>query len=163
MTARSLVIACLALSCTGGMARAQQEQPVDPYVISNTNAGTEPIADGGKLFARFKGQDGVAVIVDRMLDLTIADPRTSDIFKSRDLVRLRRVLKEQFCYVLGGPCSYSGRTMAAAHKDMGLQVTDMTILIEHLQSAMDSEGIAFADQNRLLAKLAPMKRTIIER
>ena len=36
-------------------------------------------------------------------------------------------------------------------------------LVENLQWAMRREGVPFAAQNRLLAKLAPMKRVIVER
>jgi hemoglobin len=53
--------------------------------------------------------------------------------------------------------------MATAHKDMGLQNHDFNALVENLQAAMDQEGVPFHDQNRLLAKLAPMQRTTVER
>ena len=78
------------------------------------------------------------------------------------MVRLRRTLKEQFCYLLNGGCDYSGRAMAAAHADMGIQDADMAALVENLQAAMRREHVSFAAQNRLLAKLAPMRRTIVK-
>lgn len=78
-------------------------------------------------------------------------------------MRLERTLNEQFCYILGGGCDYTGRDMKTAHKDMGLQASDMNILVEHLQDAMDREGVPFVLQNRFLAKLAPMKRDVVER
>jgi hemoglobin len=37
----------------------------------------------------------------------------------------------------------------------------MNALVESLQTAMDREGGLFAMQNRLLARLAPMKRDIV--
>ena len=114
--------------------------------------------------ARSTVRDGVARIVDGLVDRSQTDPRISDIFKGQDMVRLRRTLKEQFCYILGGGCAYSGRTMTAAHTDMGVQVADMAALVEHLQIG-DAERRAspFAAQNRFLAKLAPMHRTIVKR
>jgi hemoglobin len=39
----------------------------------------------------------------------------------------------------------------------------MNALIENLQFAMDKEGVPFAAQNKLLAKLAPQQRDIVER
>ncbi len=79
------------------------------------------------------------------------------------MVRLRRTLNEQFCYILGGGCSYTGRDMTAAHKDMGIQQADMAALVENLQAAMRQEHVPFAAQNRLLAKLAPMHRDVVTR
>lgn len=138
------------------------EEAVDPYSSSNANAGAQPFA-GAAMFEAFHGKEGVARIVKEMLDQSFTDPRSSDIFKGHDRVRLERTLDEQFCYILGGGCDYTGRDMKTTHKDMGLQASDMNILVEHLQSAMDKEGVPFGVQNRFLAKLAPMKRDSIER
>jgi hemoglobin len=138
------------------------EEPVDPYVVSDANAGAKPIADEATLGA-FHGREGIDRMVDDFVDRNIADPRIGDIFKGQDLVRLRRTLKEQFCYLLGGGCSYTGRDMKTAHKDLGIQTADFNALVENLQAAMRKEGVSFAAQNRLLAKLAPMKRETVER
>jgi hemoglobin len=115
------------------------------------------------MWKAFHGQAGVDRIVDETVDRSLADPRISDIFKGHDLVRLRRTVKEQFCFILNGGCDYSGRDMKATHKDMGLQNADFNAFVEHLQLAMDREKIGFRDQNRFLAKLAPMQRTTVER
>lgn len=138
------------------------EEPVAPYAQSDANAGAVPFA-GDAMWRAFHGRDGLARIVDAFIARNRADPRISDIFKGQDFVRLRRVLNEQFCYLLGGGCHYSGRSMAAAHKDMGLQVADMGALVENLQAAMRAEGVSFPAQNRFLAKLAPMHRQIVTR
>lgn len=138
------------------------EEPVDPYVVSDANAGADPFA-GEAMVAAFHGRAGIERVVDRFVDLNLADPRIGDIFKGHDHVRLRRVLKEQFCYLLGAGCSYTGRDMKSAHKDMGLQGADMNALVDNLQRAMAAESVPFRAQNRLLAKLAPMKRQVVER
>lgn len=152
----------LLLAVSDQVATPAGEEPVDPYTMSDTNAGATPV-DGTKLFETFNGKEGIARIVDHTVDQSLADPRISDIFKSHDMVRLRRTLKEQFCFILGGGCTYTGRDMKAAHKDLGLQTADMNALVEHLQTAMRKEGVPFFAQNRLLAKLAPMKRDVVER
>ncbi len=138
------------------------ELPVDPYDMSNAHAGAAPFRGTGMRDA-FHGQDGIRRIVDNMVDRATADPRISDIFVSHDLVRLRRTLFEQFCYILNAGCDYSGRDMASSHKDLGLQIDDLNVLVENLQAAMADEKIDFAAQNRLLSKLAPMKRDVVTR
>lgn len=138
------------------------EEAVEPYAQSDANAGATPFADKA-MWEAFHGQAGVDRIVDELVDRSVTDPRISEIFKSHDLVRLRRTLKEQFCYILNGGCAYTGRTMKDAHKDLGVQNADFNALVEHLQAAMDREKIPFRVQNRFLAKLAPMQRTTVER
>jgi hemoglobin len=138
------------------------EEPVAPYTQSNANAGATPF-EGDAMLKAFHGQAGVDRIVDDLVVRVRADPRIKEIFAATDLVRLRRTLKEQFCYILGGGCAYTGRDMKASHKDQGLQVSDFNALVEDLQGAMDKEGVAFRAQNRFLAKLAPMERDSVVR
>lgn len=138
------------------------EEPVDPYVQSDRNAGAAPFADP-RSWRDFGEAAGVRRIVDDLVTRSEADPRISDIFKSHDLIRLRRTLFEQFCYLLGGGCRYSGRDMRASHKDLGIQQADLAALVENLQAAMRAQRVPFSAQNRLLAKLAPMHRDVVER
>lgn len=167
-----LVLAATALSLTFSEAAFAQtvppgEQPVEPYVQSNANAGATPMKDKA-VFEAFHGKEGIARITSDLVDRNVGDPRIKDIFAAADLVRLKRTLSEQFCYILAGPaseggCDYTGKDMSATHKDQGITPRDFNILVENLQKAMDKEGVPFAAQNRLLAKLAPMSRQTIER
>ena len=149
----ALVVASPALS---------EEQPVDPYVQSNANAGAAPFAND-RLLKAFHGVAGVGRIVDEMLEGVQQDPRTAEIFKATDMERLHRTLKEQIVYLMAGRADYTGRDMKTVHKDQGVQQTDFNILVEHLQRAMDHERVPFRAQNQLLAKLAPMQRDVVER
>lgn len=141
---------------------ATGEFPVDPYVQDNANAGAAPYSGAG-LARAFGGRDGIARIAARTVDLSHDDPRIAGIFTAHDMVRLKRTLGEQFCYLLNAGCDYTGRDMRSAHKAMGVTRADMNALVENLQQAMREEGVPFAAQNRLLAKLAPMSGDVIER
>lgn len=138
------------------------ETAIDPYAVDNANAGAEPLAEGA-VFEAFGGVEGVSRIIDDLVDRSVIDPRLEEIFKPTDLVRLRRTLKEQVCFILGGPCAYTGRDMASSHKDLGVTTAEFNALVENLQGAMDAAGVPFRAQNRLLAKLAPMKGDVVER
>ena len=167
-----LILAATALSLTfAGSTFAQTvppgEQPVEPYVQSNANAGATPMRDDSVLKA-FHGKEGLVRIARDLVDRNLADPRIKDVFATTDVVRLKRTLAEQFCYILAGPakdggCDYTGKDMSASHKDQGITPRDFNALVENLQWAMDKEGVPFAAQNKLLAKLAPMSRQAIER
>lgn len=138
------------------------ELPVDPYTQSNANAGATPY-DSAALVADFGGREGIRQIAIRTVELSEADPRIADIFAAHDMVRLKRTLDEQFCYLLGAGCEYTGRDMRAAHTGLGATKADLNALVENLQTAMQEAGVPFAAQNRLLAKLAPMSKEVVER
>lgn len=138
------------------------EIEVEPYERSNANAGATPF-EGTEMWETFGGAEGVSAIIDTFVDLNVADPRIAGIFVAQDLVRVRRTLKEQIGYILGGPVAYSGRDMRSSHADLGVQSADMGALVENLQIAMSRHGVPFRAQNRLLAKLAPMRRDVVTR
>ncbi len=163
MTKTSLLLAALFLPAAVCLAETPAgELPVDPYEISNDNAGADPF-ESAALFEAFNGEAGISRVVDDMVDRIIADPRIKDIFAASDLVRLRRTLKEQFCFILNGPCDYTGRDMESSHADHGITNREFNALVENLQLAMNTEGVPFRAQNKLLAKLAPMQRHIVTR
>jgi hemoglobin len=136
------------------------EQAVAPYTMSNANAGATPMRDA-RVFNQFHGMEGVHRVVDRTINASVADPRIAEIFVNQDIVRLKRTLAEQICYLVGGPCAYSGRDMATAHANMGIQTRDFNVLVEHLEDAMRAERVPIGAQHQLLALLAPMHRTIV--
>ena len=163
MTKASLLLAALMLPAAVCLAETPAgELPVDPYEISNDNAGADPF-EGTALFEAFNGEAGISRVVDDMVDRNLADPRIKDIFAASDLVRLRRTLKEQFCFILNGPCDYTGMDMKSSHADHGITNREFNALVENLQLAMSTEGVPFRAQNKLLAKLAPMQRDVVTR
>ncbi|WP_290891197.1 group 1 truncated hemoglobin, partial [Arenimonas sp.] len=84
-------------------------------------------------------------------------------FANSDQVRVKRQLVEQFCVILGGDCTYTGRDMKSSHRDMQIGRGDFNALVEVLQVAMNEHDVPFAAQNKLLAKLAPMHREIVNK
>ncbi len=141
---------------------ATGEFPVDPYEQSNANAGAKPFADD-RLAAAFGGRDGIRRIAERTVELSEADPRIAEIFVAHDTVRIKRTLSEQFCYLLGAGCDYSGRGMRETHDGLGIRTADLNALVENLQLAMREARVPFGAQNRLLSKLAPMSGDVVER
>lgn len=151
-----LAFAAAAMSAPSG------EQPVKPYAQAPANAGATPVT-GTAVFRAFHGREGVQRIASTFVDRSEADPRIRDIFAAADTARLKRTFGEQICYLLNGGCTYTGRDMREAHRGQGLQDADFNAVVENLQAAMDRERVPFRDQNVLLAKLAPMQRTVVER
>lgn len=138
------------------------EFPVEPYVQDNSNAGADPYSSD-RLAEAFGGHVGIRRIANRTIDLAEADPRIAEIFVSHDIVRIKRTLGEQFCYLLNAGCDYTGRNMRSAHSGLGVTRADMNALVENLQTAMREADVPFVAQNKLLAKLAPMSRDVVER
>ena len=113
------------------------------------------------LYDDMGGKPGMDRLVDASVDRYLSDPRIKDIFEESNIDRIRAELKDQFCMVAEGPCQYKGHDMTAAHKGLHLTNANFNALVEDLQLAMDEQGIAFAVQNRFLARLAPMQHQVV--
>ncbi len=145
-----------------GQSPLPDENPVDPYAISNANAGATPYTHK-RYFEQFGGQAGIDQIVADFTQRVLEDPIIGDIFFAIDQVRFKRTLSEQFCYILGGPCDYTGRPMQSLHEAHGITQREFNVLVENLQLSMAEFQVPFRIQNKLLAKLAPMSSEIISR
>ena len=115
------------------------------------------------VFKQFGEQAGLVKLMDVFMDKMLADPRMRPFFENADQTNIKKHLVEQFCVILGGQCSYTGRDMKSSHAALGIDRADFNALVEDLQWAMNKQSIPFRAQNKLLAKLAPMHREIESR
>lgn len=113
------------------------------------------------LFRELGGKPGIDKIVAGLVPLILADARINGFFQKTDMQKLSVLLGEQFCQLAGGPCTYSGRDMVAAHDEMGVKAAHFNALAEDLQIAMENSNIPSSVSNQLIAKLAPMKRAVV--
>jgi hemoglobin len=130
-------------------------------VLSLVACAQKPPKDDS-LYLALGQQAGITRIVEGMLLNIAADPRIVQHFESVDIVRLRNKLVEQICAEAGGPCTFTGDSMEESHKGQNLTPSDFNALVENLQDAMSAQSVDIPTQNRLLARLAPMRAQIIE-
>ncbi|MBD9484474.1 group 1 truncated hemoglobin [Pseudomonas sp. PDM14] len=122
-----------------------------------------PSATDDSLYRSLGEQPGITRIVEGMLLNVARDERIVAHFQRVDIDLLRDRLVEKFCVIAGGPCVYKGETMEEGHKGLNLTRSDFNALVENLIDSMDAQGIPVPTQNRLIARLAPMRGQVIER
>ncbi|MBC3862401.1 group 1 truncated hemoglobin [Undibacterium jejuense] len=123
--------------------------------------GISPQAQASTLYEDLGQDAGISRIVDETAQQILNDSRIKDGFKETNMKRLASLLKEQFCVLADGPCKYSGDDMKIVHEKLGITSAQFNALAEDLQIAMEKCEIPFSVQNKLIARLAPMKRDIV--
>lgn len=113
--------------------------------------------------AAYGGFAGLSKITQDFVERVQKNPSIGRFFKEADTERLQGMLTDQFCDVLGGGCKYAGKSMKEAHSQMKVASADFNALAEELQNALTAANVPFTDQNRLIAKLAPMHRDVVEK
>jgi hemoglobin len=112
-------------------------------------------------YNEFGEKAGLTKIVDDLMTNLLANESTRPFFEKADQVRIKEKLVEQFCAELEGPCTYTGQNMKKAHKGHDINAAQFNALVEALQLAMTKNKIPQRAQNKLLAKLAPMHKDVI--
>lgn len=113
-------------------------------------------------FEAFGGKEGIDKVVADFVTLIFENPHIGPFFKDSSPERLRKTLAEQFCAELSGPCKYTGQGMKQVHARFDIRREHFNVLVEELQVAMNRQGVPFWAQGKLLARLAPMYRDIID-
>ena len=143
----------LALPAFAQIATAANAAPAAPAAMA------APAPAG--LYQALGEKAGITRLMDDFVNRLVQDPRIGEHFKDVKPAALKESLTDQICSLSGGPCQYKGADMKSVHADMDINKGHFNALVEVLQKAMDGQGIPFAQQNRLLALLAPMHRDII--
>jgi hemoglobin len=153
--AKNFALACT-LSCTLAVAPMQVRAQAAAANTANKTAPNE---------AAIAGFGGYAGLMKINLDLVArlkSNKLIGSLFQDTDAQRLAGLLADQFCELLGGGCKYEGVDMKSSHQGMGIKTHHFNALAEELQLAMDAAGVSQAEQFRLIAKLAPIRRDIVE-
>ena len=116
------------------------------------------------LYKRLGGREGIRGVVDDFVAFLVADPRVKDRFTKltpAQVEKLKTNAADQICDATGGPCSYLGKDMKAAHTGMNITEVDWNATVEDLIKALDKRSVAKKDQQELIGLLAPMKKDIV--
>jgi len=119
-------------------------------------------ASPATLFDAMGGEPVLRTAVDRFAEIVVADDRINFTFAEADMGKFKELLFEQLCNISGGPCRYTGRDMRTAHAKLGINTAEFNALAEDLYIALGKAGVPYRLQNKLVARLAPMKRDIVK-
>jgi hemoglobin len=136
----------------------------------NKNTGTDLPANfmpapplTKSLYERLGGQAAIEAVVKDFAGRVLADTRINKKFAKSDANRLVKNLTDFVCAATGGPCTYNGQSMKAAHTNMGVTEGEFNALVEDLVATLDSFKVPAAEKNELLAALGPLGGDIIEK
>ena len=114
-----------------------------------------------RLYDALGGDAGVAKLVAALVAEYHADARIGVLFENTDDPYFKARLREQICRISDGGCDYTGLDMVEAHSGMDLSEAQFNDFVDASRRAMTRAGFAIGVQNRLLARLAPMRGEVI--
>lgn len=115
------------------------------------------------LYDRLGGKTAITSVVDSFVARVAADQRINKKFARSNVPRVKAMLVDQVCAATGGPCTYTGRNMKEAHRNMAVTDGEFNALVEDLVATLNGFNVPKAEQDELLAVLGSMKADIVER
>ena len=124
-------------------------------------AGCQSLNSSATLYDELGGMPVIEKITDNFITEISFDQQIAAHFRETKIDRFREKLIEQLCNVSGGPCEYSGDSMLDVHRKMQITEGEFNRMVDLLINAMNQAGVAHRTQNKLIARLAPMRPDII--
>jgi hemoglobin len=114
------------------------------------------------LYDRLGGKPAITAVVDDFVGNVAADGRINQRFASTNIPRLTTMLVAQICQASGGPCTYTGKSMLEAHRNMHIQDAEFNALVEDLVKSLDKFKVPAQEKSELLTALGGMKPQIVQ-
>ena len=125
-----------------------------------------PLAPTPTIFERLGGSDGIAGLVDDIVDAHMQNPTIRARFLpiKEDPQRLATT-KQHLCHFIaagtGGPAQYAGRSMPEAHRGMNVSAQEYMAAVDDIMAVLGRHGIDEATQNDVLAIAYRLKADIV--
>ncbi|HKW95672.1 MAG TPA: group 1 truncated hemoglobin [Methylomirabilota bacterium] len=117
--------------------------------------------DNRSLYDRLGGKPAITAVVDDFIGNVAGDARINRRFADANIPHLKTMLVDQICQAGGGPCTYTGQSMKAAHRGMKISDAEFDALVEDLVKSLDKFKVGAREKNDLLGALGGMKGDIV--
>ena len=113
------------------------------------------------VYEQIGGAAAVAAAVDLFYAKVLADPDLAGYFQGVHLPGLRAHQRAFITAALGGPDTYRGRDMGAAHAGRGITGEDFDAVVGHLGATLTELGVPADTIGTIAGALAPLKDDIV--
>ncbi|WP_339689800.1 group 1 truncated hemoglobin [uncultured Pseudoalteromonas sp.] len=114
------------------------------------------------LYQQLGGQTGLQRLVDSFINQIGNDEQIIHYFEHANISHFREGFINHLCVLTDGPCEYTRDSMVDIHTGMHITEGDFNHVVDLLINAMNEQNISHTVQNKILAKMAPLRTEIIK-
>ena len=116
---------------------------------------------GTQLYDRLGGREGVRAVVDEFYDRLLADDRLAPLFEDADMERLRRTQTDFLCEAAGGPETYDGPPVRAAHLQVPFTPAHVQRAVELLYESLEAFDVPDEDADTVVEAVATYETELL--
>jgi hemoglobin len=125
------------------------------------NAPTEAAVATATLYERLGGRPGIEAIVEDIWNNHVSNPLIAKRYANSDPANVKRLVTEMCCAGFGGPETYTGRDMIAAHKGMNINDTEFIAVCDDVLKALDKNNVGKRERDEILCILYSLKGDVV--
>src|SRR5262245_31435512 len=119
------------------------------------------------LYERLGGQPAVRAVASQLVDRILADARVNKWFahaasSPENTAAYKAKLTDFICKATGGPCTYTGRDMAAAHKGRMVTEEAFQAVAQDLTEVLQTLKVPEHERRELLDLVGTLKPAIVQ-
>ncbi|TMN73408.1 group 1 truncated hemoglobin [Pseudoalteromonas sp. S1727] len=114
------------------------------------------------LYQQLDGQAGLERLVDSFINQIGNDEQVFHYFEHANISHFRAGFLNHLCVLTDGPCKYTRDSMVEIHTGMHITEADFNHVVDLLINAMNEQNIDHTVQNKILARMAPLRSQIIK-
>ncbi|MCB1801246.1 MAG: group 1 truncated hemoglobin [Gammaproteobacteria bacterium] len=113
------------------------------------------------LYERLGKRPGIEAIAASIWDNHVANPLINKRYANSDPTEVKRLVTELCCAGFGGPETYTGKDMIAAHKGMNINDTEFVAVCDDVLKALDQNNVGQREKDEILCILYSMKNEVV--
>jgi hemoglobin len=113
------------------------------------------------LYDRLGGRPGIEAIVENIWQNHISNPLVNKRYADSDPAKVKRLVAEMCCAGFGGPESYTGKDMIAAHKNMNINDTEFVAVCDDVLKALEQNNVGQREKDEILCILYSLKNEVV--
>lgn len=130
--------------------------------VSCSSSNNSEIDSNTTLYQQIGQKPAIDNIINNLVNLIGQDDVVFSHFAQSNVTHFKEKLSVYLCNLTDGPCKYNGDTMQDIHKGMYIDTNQFNHFVEMFIAAMEASNISYPIQNQLLARLAPLRESIIK-
>lgn len=113
------------------------------------------------LYERLGGSEGIASIVQDIINLHLSNPEVSNRYALSDMERVKQRAFEFFAMGTGGPQVYTGKNMLETHRGMNISEQEFMAVLDDILLALEKNNIGQKEIDEVLVILYSMRKEIV--
>jgi len=136
-------------------------------LLASGSAVSKAEGEAKSLYDRLGGLPAISMVVDDLIDALVIDetlnqnPAIDEARKRVPAPYLKYHVTAMVCQVTGGPCTYGGRDMQAAHAHLNITEAEWDHFVKVFVGILDKYGVPEAEKNEVLTIVGSTKADIV--